>query len=340
MPHDRAVAIWLFALWALVLAMVVVGGVTRLTGSGLSMVQWRPLMGALPPISEADWQEVFGLYQQSPQFQLVNDWMGLSDFKRIFLWEYVHRLLGRLVGFAFAVPFVYFLVRRRLTTSAALRVGLAFFLGGAQGLLGWYMVKSGLSDRPEVSHLRLAAHLSLAFTVGMYLWWLAFSAWQAPTQRSQPGPGWLFLLSLAFWPLLALQIVYGAFMAGTHAGLLFATFPQMNGTLLPAPFFRYPSLLDNLVNNPLAIHWVHRILGFVVAGVVALLVGVVWRATENRAARRSAAVVGLLTVMQIALGAGTVMMGVPTGVAVAHQACAYLLLSAAVALTYFMRPLQ
>lgn len=338
LPRDRSIALWLLSLWLFVLAMVVVGGVTRLTGSGLSMVEWRPLMGALPPLSAAEWQDVFQRYQESPQYRLVNHWMGLSDFKRIFLWEYVHRLLGRLIGVVFLVPFLYFLTRRRLNGAATLRVGLAFLLGGAQGLLGWYMVKSGLVDRPEVSHFRLAAHLGLAFTVGMYLLWLALQAWPG-LSPSREEPHWgarLRWLSRALWLLLGLQIVYGAFMAGLRAGVLFPTFPDMNGTFWPAPFFRYPSLLANLLGNPLAIHWLHRALGWVVLLTVAAFTVTVVRRTKAGPVYRAANAMAVLTVIQISTGAFTVIYGVPIGLAVAHQAFAYLLLSAAVWLNHGM----
>ena len=163
---PRAVRLWLWSLWLAVLGMVVVGGITRLTGSGLSMVEWQPLIGAIPPLDEASWQAVFARYQLSPQFQQVNHWMQLDDFKRIFFWEYVHRLVGRSVGLLVFVPWLYFVARRRLSRRLALATLGAFALGGAQGLLGWYMVKSGLVDVPRVSHLRLAAHLSLAFGLG------------------------------------------------------------------------------------------------------------------------------------------------------------------------------
>ncbi|MBW2223699.1 MAG: COX15/CtaA family protein [Deltaproteobacteria bacterium] len=183
---SRLVATWLLFLYLMVFAMVIVGGATRLTGSGLSMVQWHPFMGALPPLSESDWTETFQKYQASPQYKLVNHWMLLSDFKRIFLWEYAHRLLGRLIGVFFIVPWLLFLVQRRLDRPLAWKTFVAFLLGGAQGLLGWFMVKSGLVDNPEVSHYRLAAHLGLALLVGQYLLWL-FLDLRAPPAKRAPG---------------------------------------------------------------------------------------------------------------------------------------------------------
>ena len=235
---SHLVATWLLCLYLMVFAMVIVGGTTRLTGSGLSMVQWHPLMGALPPLSESDWVETFQKYQASPQYKLVNRWMLLSDFKRIFLWEYAHRLLGRLIGVFFFVPWLFFLVRRRLDGPLAWKTLVAFLLGGAQGLLGWFMVKSGLVDNPEVSHYGLAAHLVLALVVGHYLLWLFLDLRAPPAgrSRSQPrstsdAPTWSFIA------LLALQIVFGALMAGKHAGLVAATFPDMNGEWVPSTLF-------------------------------------------------------------------------------------------------------
>lgn len=335
---DRSVSLWLHGLWAFVFAMVAVGGMTRLTGSGLSMVDWRPLMGTLPPLSQEAWLGVFEQYKQSPQFVQVNHWMGLTDFKRIFMWEYGHRLLGRLIGLAFAVPFAYFLLRGRLRGGAVARTLAAFVLGGAQGVLGWYMVQSGLVNRPEVSHFRLAAHLSLAFFVGQYLLWLALSFRGPPdgahapdVHRGRPHTS-LFLAVVVLWGLLAAQVVLGAFMAGTHAGLLSATFPDMNGSFAPAPFFRFPSLVANLLHNPLAIHWSHRALGFAVLGVGGVLAMAALRRNVADTAKPAAIAMLSALVLQFVLGASTVVFGVPIALAVAHQLGAYVLMSTAVLL--------
>lgn len=333
MQRDRGVSLWLWSLWGLVLVMVAVGGITRLTGSGLSMVDWRPLMGTLPPLSEVEWQRVFGQYQQSPQFQQVNHWMTLADFKRIFLWEYVHRALGRLVGIWFALPFGYFLWRGRLRGRAVLLTGLAFVLGGAQGLLGWYMVKSGLVSRPEVSHLRLAAHLGLAFFVGQYLLWLAFRF----NPRLGAAAGRLPRIFIPLWALIFAQVIYGAFMAGTHAGLLFSTFPDMNGQYLPQAFFRFPSLLENLIHSPMAIHWMHRTLGALVL-LFATLVYVQVQPLRGSGPTRTAGHLFIaMTMLQFLLGVGTVVMAVPLWMAAIHQVGAYLLLSSAVAFGFLAR---
>ena len=333
---DSGVSRWLLALWALTLIMVAVGGITRLTGSGLSMVDWKPLMGAIPPLTDQAWRDVFAQYQQSPQFQLVNHWMGLGDFKRIFLWEYVHRLLGRTIGVCFLLPYIYFLATRRLRGRAVLRTAIAFILGGAQGLLGWYMVKSGLVDRPEVSHLRLAAHLSLAFFVGQYLLWLALDFRPySPSPTIEPSPAsWLAWPLL--WVLISIQIIFGAFMAGLRAGVLSSTFPDINGLYLPSHFFRFPSLWDNLINNPLAVHWTHRALGFVVAFAVVAMTIPLLRAKPTRSQTIGSALLLAATGAQFLLGVATVMLGVPIWMAVCHQVGAYLLLSSAVGLGYLV----
>ena len=335
---SRAVAAWLLLLYLMVFAMVIVGGATRLTGSGLSMVQWHPLMGALPPLSESDWIETFQKYQASPQYKLVNHWMSLSDFKRIFLWEYAHRLLGRLIGVFFIVPWLFFLLRRKLDRRLAWKTLVAFFLGGAQGLLGWFMVKSGLVDNPEVSHYRLAAHLALALLVGQYLLWLFLDLQAPPAKRApgQPGgtsavPTWSFIV------LLALQIIFGALMAGKRAGLVAATFPDMNGEWVPSSLFSIEPWWRDLVENPISIHFLHRLFG---AAVVLSAAGLGWwvhRRARLRSERSLAWWLAGLTLLQFGLGALVVLGSVPLHTAIAHQACAFIMLSVAVTLAHAQR---
>lgn len=328
---QRGVRQWLYFMWGTVFVMVVIGGITRLTGSGLSMVEWRPLMGILPPMTDAEWLDVFQKYQQSPQYQQVNSWMTLADFKSIFFWEYLHRVFGRLIGLFFFVPFVYFLVKKRLKGRLAGRVGIAFVLGGLQGLLGWYMVKSGLVDVPEVSHYRLAAHLSLAFFVGMYLIW---AAWDLVPQEPVPAerrplPRWVW----AFMGLMVVQIVWGAFMAGTRAGHLSPTFPDMNGDFIPPGMLATDaSWMVDLMANPWSIHWMHRTLAWLVlAGGIALTVHM-WRRSTDAAddrVRRAAKLLAAAVALQFLLGVITVMMHVPVWAGVMHQGGAYLLLTVA-----------
>ncbi len=315
---SRAVVVWLLALLAMVVAMVLLGGVTRLTGSGLSMVEWHPLMGALPPMGDAEWAAVFEKYQRFPQYKQVNAWMTLADFQRIFVWEYLHRLVGRLVGLVFLVPWVFFVVRGALRGRWMRRTLLAGILGGLQGLLGWFMVKSGLVDVPAVSHLRLAAHLSLAFVVALWISWLLFET-RPDDPSSTPAPG----IARATWAVLALvglQTVYGAFMAGTRAGFLYATFPAMHGQLVPP--------LGDPLHDLTTIHFIHRTLGWLVLGAVGSWW---WKARaaacstrQTRSVRLASNLVGL----QFTLGVATVMMRVPTSLAIAHQLGALALLIA------------
>jgi cytochrome c oxidase assembly protein subunit 15 len=334
---SHAVATWLLLLYLMVFAMVIVGGATRLTGSGLSMVEWHPLMGALPPVSESDWTETFQKYQASPQYQLVNHWMVLSDFKRIFLWEYAHRLLGRLIGVVFLVPWLFFLIRRSLDKPLAWKTFVAFLLGGAQGLLGWFMVKSGLVDNPEVSHYRLAAHLGLALVVGHYLLWLFLDVRRSTVRRSDSPPrGASNAPTWSFIALLALQIVFGALMAGKRAGLVAPTFPDMNGQWIPSTFLSIEPWWRDLLENPMSIHFVHRWFG---AAVLLSAIGLacwVHRASRTRSERSLAWLLAGLTVLQFALGALVVLWLVPLHAAIAHQACAFMILSVAVALAHRM----
>jgi cytochrome c oxidase assembly protein subunit 15 len=329
---DAAVRRWLYVVWALVLAMVVVGGITRLTGSGLSIVEWQPVTGILPPLSEQDWQALFAQYQASPQFREVNHWMGLADFKRIFFWEYVHRLLGRLIGFAVAVPFALFALQRKLSRSLALQILGVLVLGGLQGALGWYMVASGLVDEPRVSHYRLAAHLLLAFVTGSVVLWIALDlqGTTAVVVRSTRG---MQVAVAGLIGLLLLQTVYGAFMAGTHAGHYAATFPDMNGRFAPGPFFTGASWLRDAVDSPPAIHYLHRAFAWLLL-VYAFALFAWLRRGVSPSVRRAAAWMAFAVFLQLNLGALTVVNRVALPLAVFHQAVGFLVLSSAVLLLH------
>jgi cytochrome c oxidase assembly protein subunit 15 len=321
---------WLFAVWALVLAMVVVGGITRLTGSGLSIVEWRPVTGILPPLSEHDWQALFAQYQASPQFREINHWMGLADFKRIFFWEYVHRLLGRLIGFAVAVPFAVFALQGKLSRSLTWKIFGVLVLGGLQGALGWYMVASGLVDEPRVSHYRLAAHLLLAFITGSVVLWIALDL-QARTAVVVRSSRAMLVAVAVLIGLVLLQTIYGAFMAGTHAGHYSTTFPDMNGRFAPGPFFTGPSFFHDAVSSPLAIHYLHRAFAWLL---LAYALGLfVWlRRAVEPSVRRAAGWMAFAVFLQLNLGALTVVNRVALPLAVFHQAVGFLVLSSAVLL--------
>jgi len=330
---TAAVRRWLFLVWALVFAMVVLGGITRLTGSGLSITEWQPLMGALPPLHESDWLELFAKYRHSPQFRVVNAHMTLQGFKAIFFWEYLHRLVGRLVGVAVLVPWLYFVWKKRLPAGLGRKVLGVFALGGLQGRLGWLMVASGLVDEPRVSHYRLAAHLLLAFVTGQLVLWLALDVAtpRAPSRKISPAHVSMVVFLLA---LLALQVVYGAFMAGTHAGLYYSSFPDMNGRYSPAPFFDGPSWLSDAFHSPNAIHYLHRALAFALLFFALFVAAYLWRAEPRRAVVRAAGVVALVAFVQLNLGAFTVITRVALPIAVAHQCFAYLLASSATLLLH------
>jgi len=319
---DRAVSIWLLAIVGMIALMVVLGGITRLTGSGLSMVEWHPLMGAIPPLNESAWMEVFEQYQQSPQYQRVNDWMGLADFKKIFLWEYLHRLCGRLLGLVFFLPFFFFLKTKRLQGQLARKTFVAFVLGGLQGLLGWYMVKSGLADRPSVSHFRLAAHLSLAFVTALYVLWIWMVLHiQAPPKRDKT----VLRAWIAIGLLVGLQVVYGAFMAGLKAGLVFPQFPTIDGSLFPFSKLAGLPLGEAALWSPAGVHLIHRALGWLL--LLVLPAAAFWthsRATETLQKRLCIAL-GLGILAQFTLGALTILKLISIPIAVAHQLGALLI---------------
>ncbi|MFT7521143.1 MAG: cytochrome c oxidase assembly protein subunit 15, partial [Kiritimatiellia bacterium] len=321
---HRPVKIWLLTVFTMVLLMTLIGGITRLTGSGLSMVQWHPLMGAIPPIGEAAWLDVFAKYQQTPQYQQVNDWMTLADFQRIFFWEYLHRLFGRTIGIVVLVPWVVLIAMRRIDLRLGLKTLVMFVLGGLQGLLGWYMVKSGLVDAPHVSHFRLAAHLLLAFAVAQYVLWIYFGLTPGRGQRVAGG------LIVGAWSLVCLvvvQVVWGAFMAGLRAGHMSATFPQMNGQWLPGAFVDAElGWMISTVSAPMMVHWVHRAVAWILLLAFAGFAAWALRAAPYRL-RFPTLVLTALVALQFGLGVATVMLHVPIVIAVAHQGVALLLLS-------------
>ena len=254
--RDRAVARWLLICCGLVFFMVVLGGVTRLTGSGLSMVDWRPVTGILPPISDAAWQETFEMYQASPEFQKKNSHMDVDDFKGIFWLEYLHRLLGRIIGLVFLLPFVYFLWQGYIRRDEWLKYGAMFVLGGLQGVLGWYMVKSGLVDNPNVSQYRLTAHLLAAFLIYSYMLWVALSLLYPPdSTRSHPWYGKSVLLTA----LITLTVVSGGFVAGLKAGKIYNTFPMMGNYWVQPDIMALDPWWRNLFDNMASIAVLHRV---------------------------------------------------------------------------------
>ena len=338
-PAPRAVAAWLFVCCALVFAMVVVGGVTRLTGSGLSIVEWQPIIGAIPPLTDADWQTAFEKYQQIPQFKLVNHSMTVAEFKGIFWWEYIHRLLGRLIGFAFFVPLLWFIARRQIPAGYAWKLFGIFVLGGLQGALGWYMVKSGLVDDTRVSQFRLTAHLALALAIFAAMFWTGLTLIDPDrTRESTPAQRAARTWAIGFIALVCLMIVTGGFVAGIRAGFAYNTFPLMNGSVAPPEIFMIEPLWRNFFWNMATVQFDHRL----IAWVIALLAPLLWlkvSATEGLPprARIGGYLLLSLVVVQIALGIATLLFVVPIPLAAAHQAGAVLVFAAALNVVHALR---
>lgn len=331
MNRQKPVAVWLLVCCALVFAMVVVGGVTRLTHSGLSMVEWKPIVGTLPPLSQADWDEVFGKYQQTPEYKKINSGMSLDEFKGIFWWEYFHRLLGRLIGLVFFIPFLYFLARKRIDRRLGIKLAGIFMLGGMQGLMGWYMVQSGLVDNPHVSQYRLTAHLGLAFIIYAAMLWVALGilspidAFHYRDRRIRN----LLRFSTGISVLVFIMVLSGGFVAGIRAGLAYNTFPLMNGHIVPPEIFMLDPWYLNFFQNMATVQFDHRL----IAWMLAILVPVFWlqarRSTLPDSTRLACNLLLLMLVIQITLGISTLLLVVPVHLAAAHQAGAVLLFTMA-----------
>ena len=305
---------WLFTVAALVILMVVVGGITRLTESGLSITEWKPVSGTLPPMNEAAWQAEFDAYKQIPEYQQLNRGMTLGEFKTIFFWEYIHRLLGRLIGLAFALPLLWFALRRQIPRGYGWRLTALLALGGLQGAIGWWMVTSGLSERTDVSHFRLAVHLLTALLI------LAGTIWTALDLRAlarDPGahPARLTGIAAGVSAILFVQLLFGAFVAGMNAGLVTDQWPLMNGRFFPEGVFDHAPFLVALFNDPFLLHWIHRWWAWVAVGALIVLATRVKRAGVRPAAIAIHSTFGI----QILLGIATVMTGVDLILAVLHQ---------------------
>jgi len=266
---HAALRLWLYAVAGLILAMVLVGGATRLTNSGLSITEWKPLLGTIPPLSAADWQDAFAKYQQIPEYQIINKGMSLADFKAIYWWEWAHRFLGRFIGAAFFVPFLIFWVRGAIPKGLMPKLAVIFLLGGAQGALGWYMVKSGLVDRTDVSQYRLAAHLGLAVLIYGATLWVAFGL-SLRTPAAEPLPGRLKAMAALFVGLVFLQIILGGFVAGTDAGLSHNTWPLMDGAIIPGGLGAMQPWYLNPFENVLTVQFDHRMLAYAIVLLAAL----------------------------------------------------------------------
>ncbi|MDB5696798.1 MAG: heme synthase [Sphingomonas bacterium] len=322
--RPLAIARWLWAVAGLLLVMIVVGGITRLTESGLSITEWKPVTGAVPPLNDADWQAAFDAYKRIPEYTQVNQGMSLAAFKTIFFWEYIHRLLGRVIGLAFAVPLLWFAVTRRIPAGYGRRLVALLALGALQGAIGWWMVASGLTERTDVSHLRLTVHLLVALVILGGIVWTALDL-VALHRRPLAVPARLSPLAGVTLILLFAQLAFGALTAGLNAGHAFSSWPLMGEKLFPDGALPAGAATGELINNPIVVQFVHRWLAFVAgAGLLALA----WRA--GRLGSRTGLALTALLVLQIALGVATLTTGVNIHVAVTHQFNAALLLIAAV----------
>ncbi len=331
---QQQVAAWLLLCCTTLFILVVVGGVTRLTHSGLSIVEWQPLVGTLPPLSEQAWQETFQKYQQTPEYQKVNLGMSLEDFKGIFWWEYWHRLLGRTIGLIYLAPFLYFLLRRKLDRTRVWQLGGIFLLGGLQGALGWYMVKSGLVDNPRVSHFRLTAHLGLAFVIYAAMLWVGLGLL---ARRGAPPSGTarrLWRFSLVLTAIIFVMSLSGALVAGIRAGLVYNTFPLMNGYWIPPQLVLLEPWYSNFFDNAATVQFDHRLLAWLLT---ALVPWFWWRSRGvplTPSARLWCNALPAVLLLQLTLGIVTLLLAVPVALGAAHQAGALLLLTTALVVNH------
>jgi len=328
--HDQHISHWLLLCLSLIFVMVILGGVTRLTGSGLSMVNWHPIHGMIPPLTSGQWLEEFGNYQQSPEYQKINRDMNVDEFKSIFWFEYTHRMMGRLIGLVFLLPFLFFWWQNKIRPGLTPRLIIMFLLGGLQGLLGWYMVKSGLAANPHVSQYRLTAHLLSAILIyGFILWTILDLKQSLPYQKIHQSTvaAWR-KISLGLITLLLITIVSGGFVAGLKAGVIFNTFPLMGGEWIPEGVAALSPWYLNLSENKVTVQFGHRLLAMTTG-----LMLFVWYIRgriefENPVLKRSFKLVGMMVLIQLLLGVSTLLMQVPVWLGAMHQAGALLLFSA------------
>ena len=325
MNKNKSIVIWLLSGCVLIFIMVVVGGITRLTDSGLSMVKWNLFMGAIPPLNETEWKETFNLYKEYPEYQKLNFNCTLSEFKYIFFWEYLHRMIGRLLGLVFIIPFVYFLIKKRLNKKLIVQTSILLLMGATQGAIGWWMVKSGLVNNPAVSHYRLAVHLITAFLTFAFTFWVVL-----PLIFTQERSGNTVLLSLikSLMILIIIQIIYGGFVAGLNAGIGFNTWPKMGEYWIPDAVYQLDPLWKNFVEGRYGVQFIHRILALtLVAFVIYIRKKGVGIALETNQKRSLNLLLGIV-LLQTLLGIFTLILIVPIWLAALHQIGAFFLIMA------------
>jgi len=331
----RPVRIWLYGLAVFVLLIVVVGGITRLTGSGLSITSWKPLSGVIPPLNQAEWEAEFEAYRQIPQYSVLNSWMSLDDFKFIFFWEWLHRFVARFLGVLFIIPFVVFLFQKRLSRDLAWPLFGLFVLGGFQGALGWWMVSSGLTELTSVSQYRLAAHLTAAALLFVALVYVARSL--SPGRALGRVTGFHMTTAVLLLVMMILQIGAGAFVAGLDAGMGYQTWPLMDGAVIPGGLFAMEPAWRNLFENALTVQFIHRGIAYLIVAYTAYLI---WRRNSDGGfggVHGWLPRIGAIVLLQVGLGVATLLMSVPIGLAVGHQALAFMLAGLSIAYIADMR---
>ena len=323
-PYDRQVAAWLTACAATIFGMILLGGITRLTDSGLSMVDWKPIAGIIPPLTQADWQEMFLKYQQFPEYQKTNFDMTLEEFKPIFMYEYLHRMLGRFIGILFVIPFLFFFISKRIRPGLTPKLLLLLSLGASQGLLGWYMVQSGLVDNPHVSQYRLTAHLGLAVFIYGMIFWTVMDLVSLPKYELPP----LKNFSYAITAMIFLMILSGGLVAGTRAGIPYPTWPLMGDSFIPPGLYNLEPFWLSAFEDMLTIQFNHRIFAYIISISVVIFAFLTLRAKLAPPFRIAIfSFLGILG-LQVTLGISTLIFYIPIPVAAAHQVCAVALLSA------------
>ena len=322
--ENVSIILWLFSGCFLIFTMVIVGGITRLTGSGLSMVDWNLFMGVVPPLNYQEWMEAFNQYKQYPEYQERNYMFSLADFKKIFFWEYIHRVLGRFIGLVFIIPYLYFLIRRRFTKKLLVQTSVLLVLGSLQGFFGWWMVKSGLVDRPDVSHLRLATHLITAFLTFSFTLWITLGLVFPEKKYSNKT---LYKSTLILFFVLIVQIIYGAFVAGLDAGQIYNTWPKMYEKWIAESVYAMTPLWQNFVYGMSGVQFVHRYLAIAIFLIVAYMY-LKSRKTEMLNIQTIAInSLSIIVLLQVFLGVFTLTYGVPIWLGVIHQLGAFILLA-------------
>ena len=334
---QRAIAYWLLTVCALVFAMVVLGGVTRLTHSGLSIVEWKPLVGTIPPLTEHDWLELFEKYKLTPEYQIVNQGMDVEGFKGIFWLEYLHRLLGRAIGFAFLLPFVYFLLRKQIDRALTPKLITLFVLGSLQGLMGWLMVASGLVDMPRVSAYRLTAHLGLAVLIYGYMLWVALGLLSPQPAVTDASAKKLRGHGKGVTALIVITLLAGGFVAGTRAGFVFGDWPYMNGRLIPAGLYSVSPLWVDIFENVVTVQFHHRLLAYLLVLMIPAWWWMAQRAELDGTTRTVFHLLLATLAVQVTLGITTLLYIVPIPLAAAHQAGALVLFTLALILNHRLR---